>query len=297
MQAMLSVKAAQPDEPIATHQVRGGGGLRLDVREWGNAQGAPIVFIHGWSQCQLCWSRQVSGPLAKDFRMITFDLRGHGMSDRPLDAEQYIDSRLWADDVDAVIGQLGLDRPVLVAWSYGGFVVTDYVRAYGEDNIAGLELVGAAVMRTAGFDHIGPGLLDNAGEACAADLPTSIAAIVRFLQACSARPLDAEDWSRALCWNAMVPPEVRGALLAREIDASDVLAGLSVPVLVTHGRRDAIVSPSMAEHVLEVCATARASWYEDIGHLPFLEDAARFDRELRAFVLERRAAIAAQRVA
>jgi pimeloyl-ACP methyl ester carboxylesterase len=46
-----------------------------------------------------------------------------------------------------------------------------------------------------------------------------------------------------------------------------------------------------------VCATARASWYEDIGHLPFLEDAARFDRELRAFVLERRAAIAAQRVA
>ena len=37
----------------------------------------------------------------------------------------------------------------------------------------------------------------------------------------------------------------------------------------------------MAEHVLEVCPTARASWYDGVGHLPFLEDPARFDRELR----------------
>src|SRR4051812_18007042 len=157
MYAMLSAQPARPGEPIATHEVRGGGRLRLHVREWGNPEGPPIVFVHGWSQCQLCWSRQVSGPLAKDFRMITFDLRGHGMSDRPLDAEHYTDARLWADDVDAVIGRLELDRPVLVGWSYGGFVATDYLRAYGEDRIAGLALVGAAVMRTPGLDHIGPG--------------------------------------------------------------------------------------------------------------------------------------------
>src|SRR4051794_2672410 len=148
MERTLSVDPTLEGEPMATRDVRGGGGLRLHVREWGNPQGPPIVFVHGWSQCQLCWSRQVSGPLAKDFRMITFDLRGHGMSDRPLDGEHYVDGRLWADDVDAVIGQMGLDRPVLVAWSYGGFVVTDYLRAYGQDGIAGLKLVGGAVMRT-----------------------------------------------------------------------------------------------------------------------------------------------------
>jgi pimeloyl-ACP methyl ester carboxylesterase len=290
MHTTLSVEAARPGEPIATHEVRGGGGLRLHVREWGNAQGPPIVFVHGWSQSQLCWSHQVAGPLATDFRMVTFDLRGHGMSDKPLDGRQYVDPQLWADDLDAVIGQLGLDRPVLVAWSYGGFVVTDYVRAYGEDRIAGLDLVGAAVMLTPSFDHIAAGFLDNAGAACATDLATAIPATVRFLRACSARPLAAEDWSAALSWNAVVPAEVRGALLAREVDARDVLAGLSVPVLVTHGRQDTIVSPSMADHVLEVCPTARASWYEDIGHVPFLEDPARFDRELGAFVLEQRPA-------
>ena len=85
-----------------------------------------------------------------------------------------------------------------------------------------------------------------------------------------------------LGWNMVVPPEVRGALFAREIDASDVLASLSVPVLVSHGRDDAIVLPSMSEHVLERCPTATASWYDDVGHLPFWEAPDRFDRELAA---------------
>ena len=281
MERTLSVEPTHKGEPIATRDVRGGGGLRLHVREWGDPQGPPIVFVHGWSQSQLCWSRQTAGTLAKDFRIVTFDLRGHGMSEKPLEAEHYVDARLWAEDLNAVIELLGLDRPVLVAWSYGGFVVTDYLRAYGEEAIAAVNLVGGAVLRTPSFDHIGPGLLENAGDASGPDLPTSIAAIGRFLRACTSKPLSAEDWSTALCWNMVVPPEIRGALFARAIDADDILSRLSVPVLVTHGRADLIVLPTMAEHVLEVCKTARASWYDDIGHMPFLEDPARFDRELR----------------
>lgn len=283
MARTLSVGATQALEPLATHDVRGGGGTRLHAREWGDPQGRPIVFVHGWSQCHLCWSRQVAGELAADFRLVAFDLRGHGMSDKPLDAEHYADARLWAEDLAAVIEQLGLDRPLLVAWSYGGYVVSDYLRAYGQQGIAGLNLVGAAVLRTPSFEHIGPGLLENAADACAADLATNIAATRRFLRACTAQPLSEDDWSTALSWNMVVPAEVRQALFAREIDADDVLLRLSVPVLVSHGLDDAIVRPSMAEHVLGVCKTARASWYEGIGHLPFLEDPSRFDRELREF--------------
>ena len=282
MERTLSIDGAQ-DEPIATHDVRGGGGLRLHVQEWGDPNGPPILFVHGWSQSQLCWSRQTAGLLAQGFRLVTFDLRGHGMSEKPLDVEPYVDARHWADDLNAVIGQLELDRPVLVGWSYGGYVVTDYVAAYGDAAIAGIDLVGGAVLRTPSFEHIGPGLLENAGDACGPDLRTSIAAMVRFLRACTVRPLSAHDWSTALCWNMVVPTEVRGALFAREIDADAVLSRLSVPVLVTHGLADAIVLPSMAEHVIEVCGTARASWYEDVGHLPFLEDSDRFDRELAEF--------------
>jgi pimeloyl-ACP methyl ester carboxylesterase len=269
--------------PHASHELQGGGGLGLHVREWGDPQGPPIVFIHGWSQSQLCWARQIEGPLADEFRLVTFDLRGHGMSDKPAGAAPYIDGRLWADDVDAVIEQLELDRPVLVGWSYGGYVVTDYLATYGEAAIAGVDLVGGAVLRTPGFDHIGPGLLENAGAACGTDLPASIAAVLRFRRACTVRPLSDPDWNTALCWNMVVPAEVRGALFAREIDADQVLAGLTVPVLVSHGLADAIVLPSMGRHVVDVCPTARASWYEDVGHMPFLEDSGRFDQELAEF--------------
>jgi pimeloyl-ACP methyl ester carboxylesterase len=95
--------------------------------------------------------------------------------------------------------------------------------------------------------------------------------------------VDDELWTSALCWNMAVPPEVKGALLARDIDNADLLAHLSVPVLVTHGREDAIVLPSMAEYTLEHCKAAVASWYDGVGHMPFVEDAGRFNDELAAF--------------
>jgi non-heme chloroperoxidase len=271
-------------KPIATYEIRGGGGLRLQAREWGDPGGPELLLIHGWSQSDLCWTRQVSGELASGFRIVTFDLRGHGLSEKPPEPEHYADPQLWADDVAAVIAQTGLERPLVVAWSYGGFVVADYLRAQGDGALAGINLVGGAViLNPPAFDHIGPGFLANAGDASESDLATNIAAIQRFLRACTVDELDERDWTAALCWNMAVPPAVRGALISREIDGSDALAAASVPVLVSHGREDMIVLPSMAEHVLATCETAVPSWYEGIGHMPFWEAAERFDRELAEF--------------
>ena len=281
---------AEPVKPVRKYDIRGGGGITLHAREWGNPDGPAILFIHGWSQCDLCWSGQVDSQLATSFRMVTFDNRGHGTSGKPLDPGCYADERLWADDVAAVIDQTHLERPVLVAWSYGGLITADYIRAYGDAGIAGVDLVGGTVLlRPPTYDHIGPGMLENAQDACAPDLLTNIHAIRRFLRRCTARPLDDELWSTALCWNMAVPPQVRGALIARQVDSDDVLARLSVPVLVTHGREDAIILPSMADHTLEHCTTAVASWYEGVGHMPFVEDTERFNRELAEFVGQTRA--------
>jgi pimeloyl-ACP methyl ester carboxylesterase len=279
MQSQLTRAA----KPTATYEVRGGGGLRLHAREWGLPEGPEILLIHGWSQSDLCWSKQVDGELASRFRIVSFDLRGHGLSEKPAGAEHYADARLWADDVAAVIEATRLERPTLVAWSYGGFVVTDYLRAYGDDGVAAIDLVGAAViLNPPVFDHIGPGFLENANDACESDLATNIAAIHRFLRACTAEALDEREWTTALCWNMAVPAGVRGALISREIDGSDALARVSVPVLVTHGREDSIVLPSMAEHALGRCETAVASWYDGVGHMPFWEASERFDAELAA---------------
>ena len=122
------------------HTVLGGDGLALHVREWGPPDGPPVLLIHGWSGNHMCWRHQVDSALVEEFRLVALDLRGHGMSDRPLDAGRYQDARLWAADIAAVIEQLDLDRPTLVGWSYGGFVICDYLRAYGESADLGDQL-------------------------------------------------------------------------------------------------------------------------------------------------------------
>src|SRR5690242_3949231 len=130
---------------MRVHEVRGGGGLRLHVREWGPADGPPILLIHGWSQNHLCWARQYESALADEFRLVAFDLRGHGMSEAPLEPARYSDERLWAADVAAIVSALGLDRCVLVGWSYGAFVICDYLRAHGQERVAAVNFVEGAV--------------------------------------------------------------------------------------------------------------------------------------------------------
>lgn len=83
----------------------------------------------------------------------------------------------------------------------------------------------------------------------------------------------------------LVHPQVRGFLIQRELDFGSILAGITVPVLVTHGRADSVVLPAMGDYILAQCRTAKASWYDGIGHAPFLEASDRFNRELRDFVL------------
>jgi len=276
---------------MKTHTVAGGGGLRLHVREWGNPSGPPILFIHGWSQNHLCWSRQFESLLADEFRLVAYDLRGHGMSDAPLEAEHYTDGRLWADDVAAIIDQLRLNRPVLVGWSYGAFVICDYVRVYGQDRIAAIDFVeGAVKLGEAAFGTlIGPGFLDHFVGATADDLPTNIGAMRSFVRACVVKPVPDDDLETAICWNVTVPAAIRANLAAREIDCDDVLGALDVPLLVTQGRADTVVLPAMAEHVLATCPTAEASWYDGTGHVPHLEEPERFNRELAELTRRARA--------
>jgi non-heme chloroperoxidase len=264
------------------HTVRGGGDLRLHVREWGRADGPPIVFVHGWSMNHLCWTRQYESALADEFRLVAFDLRGHGMSDAPLERGNYTDGKLWAADLAAILDQLDLDRPVLVGWSYGPFVMCDYIREYGQGRIAAMNFVGGATKlgESAFGTFIGPAFLSHFVGATADDLPTNIATLRSFVRACAATPIADDDLETVICSAVAVPAAIRANLAARDLDFDDVLGGLEVPVLLSQGRKDSVVLPAMAEHILETCPTAEVSWYEGVGHASFLEDSGRFNREL-----------------
>lgn len=257
-------------------------GLTLAAYACGAASGAEIVFLHGFSQCHLSWRRQLQdAALAREFRMIAYDLRGHGGSDKPVGREWYRDDRLWADDLAAVIDAAGLRRPTLVAWSYAGRVVADYLRLHGEERLAGIVFV-AAVTRSRS-EHWGPAM-KLTRQMCSDDLAVNIAATRGFVHACFATPPAADEIETMLAFTAMVPAPVRACVLDRSRNEGDLLPGLRLPVLVVHGGKDEIVLPAAGRFTAAAVPGAALSLYEEIGHAPFIEDAERFNRELAEFV-------------
>ena len=268
------------------YTVKGGGGLALNVLEWGKRDGPAILFIHGWSQAYLCWQKQYESALAEDFRLIAFDLRGHGMSAAPTDPACYQDTRLWADDLRAVIDTLELGPLVLVGWSYGSFVIGDYLRAYGAQGIAGINLVGAGVRfgEQALGTYIGTGFTEPFARAVSRDLTVSIDAMREFIDRCFSVKMSRQDYERVMCFNMTARPDVRAAMVARDIDMDAVLRAFTGPLLVSHGRKDSMVLPATAYLVRELCPQAQLSWYDEAAHGPFFEVPERFNRELAEFV-------------
>lgn len=268
-----------------THLIQGGGNLNLYVREWGNDDRTPILFIHGWSANYLAWRYQFESSLNDKFRLIALDLRGHGVSGAPLEVKHYSDSQLWADDIAAIIEKLELKQPVLVGWSYGGYVIGDYISAYGQSAISGVNYVGGGVKfnEAAIGTLLGPGFLNYIEGATQPDLSTNIEAMRQFVRELVADSMAQDDFERTLAFNMVVPPEVRAGLLEREIDTDGVLKEMNIPVLVTQGKEDRHCLPAMAEHILDMCPTAKASWYDGVAHMPFLENPQRFNTELAEF--------------
>ena len=268
---------------MKTHRIPGGGGVQLHVVETGSPRGRPIVFLHGISQCWLQWSRQLNSSLGEKHRLVALDLRGHGLSDKPRDA--YGDSKLWADDVQAVIQALELDHPVLCGWSYGPLVFLDYIRHHGEDRLGGLHFVGAITklgteqamsVLTPEFLGLVPQFLSSEAEPC-------VRGLEGLLRLCFAREPSTSELYLMLGYNVSVPPHVRQGMFSRVFDNDDLLPKIRKPVLITHGAQDAIVKPAVVDQHRAGMRHAQVQLMAKVGHAAFWDDAEGFNERLHAF--------------
>jgi non-heme chloroperoxidase len=257
-------------------------GLTISAQDWGNPNGPEILFIHGFSQSHLSWIKQVTNSdLAKEFHMVTYDLRGHGNSDKPFEPERYKTGKYWAEELQAVMDATGLKRPVLVGWSYAGRVMADYLTILGSAKLAGLNYVDAGQKGDPSF--FGPNLR-NLPLMASEDLATNIAATRAFLHDCFSIQPSQEEYEVMLAFNMMVPPKVRLGMSNRPLQVDDMLRSLRLPALVTHGAEDKNSNLIAAEYTAKMISGAKLSVYQGIGHSPFFEDAPRFNGELAAFV-------------
>lgn len=107
----------------------GAGSLRVHYRDWGGS-GTEIVLLHGLSSSCRIWD--LTAPLlARHFRVVAVDQRGHGLTDRP-DSE-YTFTEVCGD-LEALLAVLGFERPVLVGHSWGAGVSLQFA----SDHPAGL---------------------------------------------------------------------------------------------------------------------------------------------------------------
>lgn len=254
--------------------------VRLNVVQSGNPRGPAIVFIHGISQSWMSWIAQLTDPLLRaKYRMVAFDLRGHGTSQGSYAAvdgvsaqpEAQIDAAHSdgqpgnaaapaADDLLAVIDGLALRAPTVIGWSHGGTVLQDFIAS--QDGLAG---IGQAVLLATSPVVLAPGNADGG-----ADTVFSAAAIAALLKTTPLNPYTGERNSHAdiaagltgfveLCYqdelshtapgaaqvqgvtgfNLFTPAAVRLAIIGRVFDHRPTLAALSA----SDKARIRIVSP------------------------------------------------------
>lgn len=257
-------------------------GVELAVQEQGDPRGVPLIFIHGLLGSRLNWEAQLASPELSRFRLITYDLRGHGLSGKPVGAAPYREGRRWADDLATVIAATGAHRPVLVGWSLGATVISNYLALQGDADIAGAVYVDGVIELASAQIVPHPEVYR---ELVSPDLRTHLDAIRTFLALCFATPPAPELFQRLYATAAMASWDMQRAVQGQDVAAAKGLGGARVPLWLLYGEQDALVRPEASiARALALNPRITVTRYAASGHAPFMEEAPRFNRDLAAFV-------------
>lgn len=276
----MSTKPLDAHGGVRACELRAQGGHAIAAWDAGPNDAPACVFVHGIAQSKRVFESVLRGPLAAERRLVAFDLRGHGDSETPEGASAIARAAL-AEDLDAVIRGLDLDRPTVVAWSFGGAVLGEYLRAHGDGALGAIVLLAASV-RTGrdARDLFGPVMLDHARALLSEDPATYEEGARVFVRGCSAEPLDPALADAAVREMLRVAARVRRPLLAGSEDYVPDFLRARVPIATMHGERDGVVAPAMSALLAE---RALAVWFSDAGHMPWLETPELFVDALRRF--------------
>jgi pimeloyl-ACP methyl ester carboxylesterase len=93
-------------------------------------RGMPVLFLHGNSSCKEAFRKQFGGEAADSYRLIAFDLPGHGASSDAFDPRRTYSMPGYADVAMEVLAALGVDRAAIVGWSLGGHIALEMLAAW-----------------------------------------------------------------------------------------------------------------------------------------------------------------------
>ncbi|WP_433742526.1 alpha/beta fold hydrolase [Falsibacillus pallidus] len=245
--------------------------------------GTPILFLHGvWMSSRFFHKQQHF--FSKSFRTITVDFRGHGKSTKVHYGHTI---SMYAEDLHQLINHLNLKDIILAGWSMGAFVLWEYLKKYGQENIKGIVIV----------DELASDFKWEDFQIGAFDFPTLIHFMQQiqtnrrefaadFIPLMFKEPISEED---AIWMNEQVnlPPEsVASAILFDQsiVDYRDFLSTIRIPSLLCFGREEKLIPVAAGEHLKKEIPQSQLVIFENSCHCPFLEESDLFNTTVEAFI-------------
>lgn len=261
-------------------------GAKIHYEEQGVGQ--PLVLVHGWTCSGVFWQRNVPA-LAKNFRVITPDLRGHGDSSKILQGHTVAQ---YARDIRELTEHLSLSDITLVGWSLAGPVVLSYWKQFAQDSR--LRAIGLVDITTAPFrpdtwnsHSLKNNNLQGMHATFAAYLanPGAFAASFTHKMFKNERAPESDvEWIvREL---GKTPPWIAVAAYSDYLmsDYTHVLPTITVPVAVFAGDSGIFKSGiDQGRHLAGLAKQAPETAffpYEEAGHMLFYEQPEKFNAEL-----------------
>jgi non-heme chloroperoxidase len=253
-------------------------GVRLRCSDRGQGD-PPIVLVHGWKGSHRLWDAAVA-RLAERRRVVAFDLRGMGESDKPRCAYSFDE---LAGDLGFVLRALDLDDVTLVGWSMGCTVSLGYLDGGGE-RVGRLVLVNGPLRltRTPDFPHT---MTAEQLEDYLTELRDRWPAGQREFQA--ATVLDPTpalvDWLYAIAVQTPLDVALRVVREQAKLDMRGAVERLRVPVLAAYARHDPYYPTSLADDIARRAPDGRSVIFEHSAHCVPLEEPERFCQVVEAF--------------
>jgi len=248
-------------------------GVRLRVydsaRERGYPPGTVLVFLHG-SPGQISNWKHVIRILKDGYRVVAYDQRGYGLSDKP----EKVAMKDYIDDLRDILRELGVDEgsAVLVGHSFGGMVAQEYAASR---RVRGLVLIGSTT-------RISVDIIDRVVW----HLPPIFWRRILFTE----NPLTRRVY-RSLFFSRATPESIftefirdnkeylekspphmfRYLKYFKDYDASEILPKIECPTLIIVGKEDKVTPPSESRLIHSLIKNSRLVEVEDAGHLILYE--------------------------
>ncbi|MCY6369740.1 alpha/beta fold hydrolase [Clostridium ganghwense] len=248
-------------------------------------EGRPIVFIHGWASSLVSFAIPAF-YLSKKFKVITYDLRGHGKSDA---TEEGLTMKRFAADLEQLLEALDLNDVILVGWSMGAQVLFEYIKNFGCRRLKGTIIIDMAPklmndnwwnlgLYRGKFTHE-----DNlqALKEMTANWETYIEKFTRIL----VPDLDEKQFKYIMKGTLINNPNVAATMWDVMVNADycDVLQKITVPTLIMYGEKSTLYSEETAKYLNNQIPNSRVEKFKGCTHLLVMEDTQKFIEEVDKF--------------